>query len=268
MGRFDKRPAQSPELANCKGLHSVPYSRDRHLAATLWGSLGLSSLCSPAPDPSPKETSGSRARGGARGASGEPLEISASPLPRRSPVCPRVDACPAKGSLQTLPHIGDAAPLREQVSRAPPDWKAAPGPGSRAGPGARARGGGTGAVGGGRPSGRRGAGGGGGGGLRGRRAADRPRRPRPAPPAPGSSSARAARGAGSGGKSRDKGSAAAAASSASLAGPRPPEVSARGGRAGGQASAGRGLQRCRARPGGRPTPAARPAPGNRPAPGC
>uniref|UniRef100_F6UL81 SUMO-conjugating enzyme UBC9 n=1 Tax=Equus caballus TaxID=9796 RepID=F6UL81_HORSE len=150
------------------------------------GSLGLSGLCPPAPGPSPQETSGTRARRGARGASAEPLEISASHSPRGSPACPRVDARVAKGSLQTLPHIGDAAPLREQVSGTPPDWKAAPGPGSPAGPGARARGGGAQAAGGARRSRRRGSWGGG-GGARGRRAAGSSRRPRPRPARAGSS---------------------------------------------------------------------------------
>lgn len=150
------------------------------------GSLGLSGLCPPAPGPSPQETSGTRARRGARGASAEPLEISASHSPRGSPACPRVDARVAKGSLQTLPHIGDAAPLREQVSGTPPDWKAAPGPGSPAGPGARARGGGAQAAGGARRSRRRGSRGGD-GGARGRRAAGSSRRPRPRPARAGSS---------------------------------------------------------------------------------
>ncbi|XDB64115.1 hypothetical protein ABFV05_017731 [Capra hircus] len=104
---------------------------------------GLSGRCSSAPGPSLEETSGTAARGGARGASGEPGEISAALLPRRYPAGPREERCPAKGSLQTLPHTRDAAPLRTQVSMAPPDWKAASGPGSRAGPGVRARGGGT-----------------------------------------------------------------------------------------------------------------------------
>ncbi|XP_074202719.1 SUMO-conjugating enzyme UBC9 isoform X1 [Camelus bactrianus] len=143
-----------------------------------------------------------------------------------------MDASPAKGSLQTLPHIGDAAPLRVQVSRAPPDWKIAPGLGFRAGHGSRTCGSGKRGTGRSRRRGRCWAYGSG-GGAQGRRAAGSPHRPRPAPPAPGSSSARAARGAGSGGKSRDKGSAAAAAaaasSSASLAGPRPPETPWEGG---------------------------------------
>lgn len=145
-----------------------------------WGSLGLSVLCPSTLGLSPKETNGTRARKGARGASGEPLKISVSASPRCLPACPRVDARIAKGNLQTVPHIVDAAPLRAQVSRAPPDWKAAPRLGSLGEPGARTRGGGAQAARGMRWRGPLGTPGGG-GGTRYRHAADRPRKPRPRP---------------------------------------------------------------------------------------
>lgn len=95
-----------------------------------WGSLGLGGLCPPTLSLNPKETNGTRARRGACGTSGEPLEILASAFPRCLPACPRVDAPIAKGILQTLPHIRNTAPLRAQVSRTSPNWKTAPGPGS------------------------------------------------------------------------------------------------------------------------------------------
>lgn len=203
MGGFDGHSAQGPDLANCEGFHRAPRSGDRHRAATLQGALGLSTLCPLVPVPNRKETSGTGARRAARTASGGPLEISAASFVHGSPACPRVHARTAGRSLQTVPHLGDAAPLRVQVSREPPDWKAAPGPGSRAGRGPRADRGGAraarGAVRRGRWAVRDGC-----GGSRGRRAAGSPRRPRPAPPARGPRSARAARGAGSGGKSRTK----------------------------------------------------------------
>uniref|UniRef100_A0A8D1AAD4 SUMO-conjugating enzyme UBC9 n=1 Tax=Sus scrofa TaxID=9823 RepID=A0A8D1AAD4_PIG len=226
LGRFGRRPALSPELANCKEFHGLPRARGCHRAATLRGSLGLNDLCSPAPGPSPKETSRTRARGGARGASGGPLEISASWLPRRTPACPRIDAGPAKGSLQTLPHIRDAAPLRAQVSRAPPDWKAAPGaglPGLARGAGARRRG-----TGGGRRTAtwtargvrrqRRGA-----GQARGGQTPQAPPRPARAGVLERSGCARSGLGREVPRQRSAAAAAAAAASSASLAGPRPPE---------------------------------------------
>ncbi|KAB1251798.1 hypothetical protein Cadr_000030867 [Camelus dromedarius] len=158
-------PPRAPNWPLARGFTS-------HCAAKLRGSLGLSGLCLQAPGPSPKETSGTRARG--------TLGDLVLPFPRRSPACPRMDASPAKGSLQTLPHIGDAAPLRVQVSRAPPDWKIAPGLGFRAGHGSRTCGSGKRGTGRSRRRGRCWAYGSG-GGAQGRRAAGSPHRPRPRP---------------------------------------------------------------------------------------
>lgn len=190
-----------------------------------WDSLGLSGLCHPTLGLSPKETKGTRARKGARGASGEPLEISISASPRCLPACPRVDARIAKGSLQTLPHIVAAAPLRAQVSRAPPDWKAAPRLGSLGEPGARTRGGGARAARGRRRRGPIGTPGGAAARDMGTRRTD-PASPARAPPAPGSlersGCARSGLGREVPRQRKCRAASVAAASSASLAGPRPP----------------------------------------------